>query len=143
MLDGYSGFTAKSAEPKTEGTAPKDTKDGVKYDANKLEYGLLPPYALDDVVKVLTFGAQKYSRENWRYVEDAHRRYFDAMQRHLWAYKRGEMNDPETRISHMAHAICCAMFIAELDKLHAAGLNAAATPAGDSHKKTWHNPLKD
>ena len=88
---------------------------GRKFDSGKLEYGLLPPHALDEVVQVLTVGAKKYARDNWRYVEDGPRRYFDAAQRHLWAYKRGELTDPETGISHIAHAICSLMFIADLD----------------------------
>jgi hypothetical protein len=88
---------------------------GRKFDLDKLEYGLLPPHALDEVVHVLTLGARKYARENWRYVEDGRRRYFDAAQRHLWAYKRGELKDPETGISHLSHAVCSLLFIADLD----------------------------
>jgi len=37
---------------------------GRKFDGGKLEYGLLPPLALEETVKVLTFGAQKYERDN-------------------------------------------------------------------------------
>ncbi len=37
---------------------------GRKFDGGKLEYGLLPPFALEETVKVLTFGAQKYEPEN-------------------------------------------------------------------------------
>ena len=87
---------------------------GRKYDGDKPEYGLLPPVALEEISKVLTFGAKKYERENWRYVPDAERRYFDALQRHLWAWKRGEINDEETGLSHLAHAGCCLMFLVEL-----------------------------
>jgi hypothetical protein len=92
-----------------------DHKGGRKFDGDKLQYGLLPPLALKDVVKVLTYGAQKYEPDNWRRVPDGHRRYFDAAQRHIWAYKEGEMNDPETGISHLAHAVCCLMFMNDLD----------------------------
>ena len=35
--------------------------------------------------------------------------------RHLWAYKEGEQNDPETGVTHLAHALCCIMFMTELD----------------------------
>jgi hypothetical protein len=93
----------------------KDHKGGRKFDGGKPQYGLLPPHSLEDVAKVLTFGAQKYDIDNWKRVPDARRRYFDAAQRHMWAYKMGEMNDPETGINHMAHAICCLMFINDLD----------------------------
>lgn len=88
---------------------------GVKYDSNKLEYGLLPPLALENVVDVLTFGAQKYNRENWKNVTEAKRRYFDAAQRHLWAYKQGEIYDKESGKHHVLHAICNLMFLYEHD----------------------------
>ena len=88
---------------------------GRKFDGNKLEYGLLPPLALKETVDVLTLGAQKYERDNWIRVPDSKRRYFDAAQRHLWAWKEGEQNDCETGRNHLAHAICCLMFLYEHD----------------------------
>ena len=59
------------------------TTGGRKFDGNKLEYGLLPAFALEETVRVLTFGAQKYERDNWKKVPDSKRRYFDALQRHV------------------------------------------------------------
>jgi hypothetical protein len=91
---------------------------GRKFDGGKLEYGLLPPLALEETVKVLTFGAQKYERDNWKKVPDSKRRYFDAMERHIWAYKRGEQMDPESGIHHLAHAMCCLMFLYEHDIMY-------------------------
>jgi hypothetical protein len=94
------------------------TNHGRKFDGGKLEYGLLPPLALEEVVKVLTFGAQKYDRDNWQKVPDSKRRYFDALQRHVWAWKRGEQFDPESGIHHLAHAMCCLMFLYEHDIMY-------------------------
>ena len=91
------------------------TKAGRKFDGGKLEYGLLPPLALEETVKVLTFGAQKYARDNWQKVPDSKRRYFDALQRHVWAWKQGQTFDEETSIHHLAHAMCCLMFLYEHD----------------------------
>jgi hypothetical protein len=91
---------------------------GRKFDGGKLEYGLLPPHALKETVKVLTFGAQKYERDNWQKVPDSKRRYFDALQRHLWAWKEGEEVDPESGIHHLAHAMCCLMFLYEHDTIY-------------------------
>lgn len=88
---------------------------GIKYDSEKPDYSLLPPLVLDEVVKVLTYGASKYSRENWRQLDDGKNRYFAAAQRHLWALRRGETHDEESGLSHAAHAICCMMFYYELD----------------------------
>lgn len=90
-----------------------DPHEGRKFDTGKPEYALLPPFALEETVKVLTAGAQKYERDNWRYVDDAKYRYFNALQRHVWAWQRGEMHDPETGLHHLAHAMCCLMFLTE------------------------------
>jgi hypothetical protein len=90
-------------------------KAGIKFDTGKPEYGLIPPNALEEIAKVLTYGAQKYSRDNWKQVPDKERRYFDAMQRHIWAHRRGEVNDPETGMNHLAHAACCILYLAEFD----------------------------
>jgi hypothetical protein len=92
--------------------------EGRKFDGGKLEYGLLPPLALEEVVKVLTFGAQKYDRDNWQKVPNSKRRYFDALQRHVWAWKKGEQLDPESGIHHLAHAMCCLMFLYEHDIMY-------------------------
>ena len=94
------------------------TTGGRKFDGDKLEYGLIPPYALMATVDVLTLGAQKYERDNWIHVPDAKRRYFDALQRHLWSWKMGESNDKETGRSHLAHAMCCLMFLYEHDVVY-------------------------
>jgi len=86
---------------------------GIKYDSKKPDYSLIPPHALDDVAKVLTYGAQKYDRHNWKQLENLDTRYFAAAQRHLWALQRGEILDEETGLHHAAHAICCMMFMLE------------------------------
>lgn len=91
------------------------TTGGRKFDGDKLSYGLLPPKALQETVHVLTLGAHKYEPDNWKYVPDAQNRYFDALMRHLWAWKSGEQNDPETGLNHLSHAACNIMFILERD----------------------------
>ena len=95
-------------------TNTRSTTIGIKFDSGKPEYGLLPSFALDEVVKVLTYGAHKYAPNNWRHVENSSKRYYDAAQRHTWAIARGEVNDPESGFPHAAHAIACLMFLMEL-----------------------------
>jgi len=103
-----------------EDADPQFSKEtvGRKFDGGKLEYGLLPPFALEAVVEVLTFGAQKYDRDNWQVVPEAKRRYFDAIHRHLWAWKRGEILDLESGKPHLAHAMCDLMFLYEHDIMY-------------------------
>jgi len=93
-----------------------DKQIGMKFDAGKLDYTLVPWDGLEEIVKVLAFGAQKYDRDNWRKVEFAQTRYLAAAFRHLAAYNMGEKTDSETDISHLAHAGCCLLFLLALEK---------------------------
>lgn len=109
--------------PGYEDAAPRDIvkasqnakTGGRKFDGNKIQYGLLPPLALKATAEILTFGAEKYEPDNWKHVPDSKRRYFDAAQRHMWAWKEGEQNDSESGKNHLAHALCCLMFLYEHD----------------------------
>lgn len=89
--------------------------NGIKYDNNKLDYTLLPFESLQEVVKVLMFGAKKYSRDNWQQVKPKER-YIQAAFRHLIAYAMGEKLDPESGINHLAHCTCCLLFLIWHDK---------------------------
>lgn len=87
--------------------------DGVKWDRDKPKWYLLPFEEVEDIVRVMTFGAEKYEPDNWMRVPDATNRYFDALMRHIAAWKKGELVDPETGITHLAHAgfnILCLMW---------------------------------
>lgn len=96
---------------------------GVKHDQEKPDYTLLPYGAVEEVVKVLTYGAKKYSRENWKYVDSL--RYEAATMRHFSAYMQGEKLDPESGISHLAHAVTSLLFLLqkELDQMRKVGYN--------------------
>lgn len=87
---------------------------GTKADDGKVMMGAMPPHAELAVARVLTFGAKKYGRGNWARVENSDEHYMDAALRHINAYRRGEQTDSETGESHLAHAICCLIFM--LDK---------------------------
>lgn len=89
---------------------------GSKHDSGKPLMGAVPPNALLAVARVLTFGAEKYGRDNWRQVESAETRYLDAALRHINALQRGEAVDPESGESHLAHAVCSLMFMLELQE---------------------------
>lgn len=89
---------------------------GVKYDNDKPQWSLMQWGALTEVVDVLTYGAKKYSPDNWKKVPNARQRYLDAGFRHFTAYAAGEKNDSETGMSHLAHAMCCMLFLLAFDK---------------------------
>lgn len=87
--------------------------EGVKYDSGKPMMRLVPPRALRETAKVLTFGASKYSPENWRQLENLDDRYLDAALRHINEYQTGRVNDEESGCHVLAHAICDLMFVLE------------------------------
>lgn len=84
---------------------------GQKFDTGKPRFSLLPKGALTSILKVLEYGAKKYSVDNWQQVENSRTRYYDAAMRHIQAWFEGETNDPETNEPHLAHAMCCLMFL--------------------------------
>jgi hypothetical protein len=87
---------------------------GIKFDTQKTQPGLLYKDLVNAsaaVIRVLDLGAKKYSRANYLKVEDV--RYEEAMLRHLQAYFQGEAVDPESGESHLAHVVCCVMFMLE------------------------------
>lgn len=87
---------------------------GFKYDGEKVRLDLLSPWFVEEVGKVLTMGAQKYADENWARGM-GRRRLVAACLRHVYAYMRGEVNDPEWELHHLAHAACCLMFLVHFD----------------------------
>jgi hypothetical protein len=100
-----------------ESRREEKAKEGVKFDDGKLRYDLVPPYPLNELVKVYTVGAKKYSDRNWE-KGMSWGRIFAALMRHCWAFWNGEENDPEDGIHHMAHAAWCCLALIEYGKTH-------------------------
>lgn len=119
--------------------------EGTKYDESKVRTDLLPTNPLMDIAKVLTFGARKYNDRNWE-KGIAWNRVYGALQRHLFAWWNGQDLDPETGLSHLAHAGCCIVFLLEFEKTHRELDNrpnsARAKPETTTAPKT-HNDLLD
>lgn len=84
--------------------------EGVKHDDDKLRWELLPWDAVEEVVKVLNFGARKYEDRNWE-KGIQHSRVYAAAIRHLTRWFSWEDTDEETDLPHLAHATCCCLFL--------------------------------
>lgn len=95
---------------KAEALKSFEESSGIKYDSQKPDWTLFPFSAAEQVVRVLEFGAKKYTRDNWQKVPDAGQRYLAAALRHLIARQGGEVNDAESGLPHLAHAGCCVLF---------------------------------
>lgn len=80
---------------------------GAKLDQGKNMMGLMFSgfaRALEEVGKVATYGAHKYTPNGWAEVPNGVERYTDAMLRHLVAELKGEERDVDTGLLHAAHA---------------------------------------
>ena len=91
---------------------------GKKHDQGKVRAGLVLgdfARALWAVSLVGTFGAEKYAESNWLKVENAKKRYDDAMIRHWLQDKYGQTFDDESEILHLAHVAWNALAILELE----------------------------
>lgn len=71
----------------------------------KLRWDLLPLDLIEELVKVYDYGAKKYYPESWKEIPNGYERLKAASLRHLAAFEKGEQNDPESGLPHLA---CCA-----------------------------------
>lgn len=87
-----------------------ENSTGDRFNEGKLKWSLISWKALEPMVKVLMFGALKYDSWNWtkglKYTEIC-----ESMQRHLNAFIQGEDDDPESKLQHVGHILCNAMFL--------------------------------
>lgn len=94
-----------------------DTNGATKYDGGKPRMSLVDPYALTEFAKALTFGEKKYGTHNWR-KGFRYSRLLDGAMRHINAFNDGEDLDPESGLSHLAHAMCNLMFLLKNTQTH-------------------------
>jgi hypothetical protein len=108
LRGGAEKIVAKAAQA----ALPADPAAGRKDDGGKPTFDLLPYAALAEVQRVLEYGAKKYEAWNWargmRWL-----RLWNAVMRHLWAWVRGEDDDPESGLPHLACAVCSLLFLLE------------------------------
>jgi len=81
---------------------PKDIAGSVKPDLS-----LLLPTAEIQEARVMSLGANKYGRYNWRMKRITASAYIAACRRHLMQWADGEDVDSESGMSHLAHARAC------------------------------------
>ena len=93
----------------TEGLK-NDFKDG------KLRWDLLPLEEIEDIVKVDTEGAKKYSDNSWQNLDNGYQRYKAALLRHLVEYEKGTKIDEDTGCQHLAQVAWNAIALLWLDK---------------------------
>jgi hypothetical protein len=112
MQDPYKWTEAHTVPSVTKSDPSKVTKIAVRDDSGKTNWSLMPFEALEEINKVLEFGATKYAANNWQEGTGfKYSRVLNSLLRHVFAFMRGEDKDPESGLSHMAHAGCNVLFI--------------------------------
>lgn len=83
---------------------------GARFNSGKVEYHQFPLEAIEGTLRVLMYGAKKYAPGNylkgqpWTVP-------FNSLMRHMAAWQRGELLDPESNLPHLDHAMCNLMFL--------------------------------
>jgi hypothetical protein len=89
----------------------KDTK-------GKIKLNLVPPRAYEQIAKVREFGNNKYGSA-WGWLEACKESDFiEAAKRHLNAYAKGEITDPESGLDHLDHALTSLAMASELKEIN-------------------------
>ena len=88
----------------------KDAQQALRYNQGKLQWSLVDFDSLEGLVRVLEYGAQKYSKDNWKKGMPV-TQVTESLMRHLFAFLRGEDVDPESGCRHISHVMCNTMFL--------------------------------
>jgi hypothetical protein len=104
---------------------------GERHNQGKLRFDLVHPYAHEQMVRVLTKGAEKYAPRNWERGM-AWSNVIASLKRHLQAIESGEDFDSETGELHAAHLACNSHFLTAYYKIY---------PQGDDRPHNYlHSP---
>ena len=83
---------------------------GLRFNDSKPKWSLVPQTALIPMVRVLEFGATKYTPYNWMKGLSV-TEICESLKRHLDAFMEGENTDKESLLSHIGHIQCNALFL--------------------------------
>ena len=88
----------------------RKNKEFMQFAEGKPQLAYLPTREVEQIMKVLDYGANKYERDNWKKPHDTNRT-LSSLLRHVFAFMRGEFTDEESGHSHLAHAGCCIIML--------------------------------
>jgi hypothetical protein len=91
-------------------------KSAGRFSEGKIRYDLVAPWAMEQIAKVYTYGTIKYDDDNWWKGLSWKKNALGCIFRHVWAWIRGEVNDPESGLHHLAHAAWNCMTLMEYER---------------------------
>lgn len=103
---------------------------GARYNEGKPAFELIPGLALEDCARVFDYGRKKYAAWNWA-KGMSWMVVFGCLLRHLYAWARGEDNDPESGLPHLGHAMCNLVMLCTYSRTYR---------EGDDRPKEWMQP---
>lgn len=93
---------------------PVKDEPALRYDSGKVCLAdfdaFFDPGFMEEIGKVLRYGAKKYGRDNWK-KGMSWSRCFNSFRRHGLAWWRGETIDDESGCHHLALLVCSIMFL--------------------------------
>lgn len=106
-----------------------ENNKGLRYNKGKVRLDLIPEFPINEIGKILTYGANKYTivNENDDIIETGDNNWKKGMswksiiastKRHLSAFEKGEDYDKESNLLHIAHAATNLIFLLEYYKIH-------------------------
>lgn len=105
---------------------------GLRYNEGKNRHDLFEPFAINEIARVFTRGAEKYAPRNWE-KGMSWSKVLASLKRHLNAFEQGEDFDTETGLYHIAHAAWNAMALTSYYKIY---------PQGDDRQHCYLNHPK-
>ena len=113
MSAGYIGGNHESLEHEAI------RKKADRYNEGKIQWSLVDFKALEPMVQGLMYGAEKYSRDQWKNGLDM-KEILDSLERHYVAILSGEMIDEESGVPHIGLLMCNTLFYSHfyLKSLH-------------------------
>ena len=105
----------KDYERSKEEESQMGQKVAARFSEGKVRHDLIPPWVIEEVAKVYTYGTNKYDDDNWRKGLAWKKNVIGPLQRHLNKWLRGELLDDESNCHHLAMVIwqCMALMIYE------------------------------
>lgn len=105
-------YTIEDLKPQSSNAPVIDNTKAVKFDAGKPKITLVPPRALIEVAKAMTYGAKKYAADNYLNGGFTQRQLLDSAMRHINSHLQGEDID-ESGNTHLSHAAASIMMLIE------------------------------
>lgn len=90
-------------------------KTAARFSEGKVRHDLIPPWVIDEIARVYTYGTIKYDDDNWRKGLTWKQNVIGPLKRHLNKWERGEEIDDESNCHHLAMVIwqCIALMVYE------------------------------